>query len=77
MVHTLRQYIRHFALSDVIIMLHYMLQNRDREKGLAVCHSQTTSPLHICLTFAGTLHFMQITCNIQYFLQSIPFVAGP
>lgn len=47
------------------------------KKGLAVCYSQTTSPLHICLTFVGTLHFMQIACNYQYFLQSIPFVAGP
>ena len=72
MVHTLRQYIRLFALSDVIYA-----QYRDKEKGLAVCFSQTTSPLHICLTFAGTLHFMQIACNYQYFLQSIPFVAGP
>lgn len=74
MVHTLRQYIRHFALSDVI---NYTWQYRDKEKGLAVCYSQTTSPLHICLTFVGTLHFMQIACNYQYFLQSIPFVAGP
>lgn len=74
MVHTLRQYIRHFALSDVN---YYASQYRDKEKGLAVCFSQTTSPLHICLTFAGTLQFMQIACNYQYFLQSIPFVAGP
>lgn len=74
MVHTLRQYIRHFVLSDVN---YYASQYRDKEKGLAVFFSQTTSPLHICLTFAGTLHFMQIACNYQYFLQSIPFVAGP
>lgn len=45
MVHTLRQYIRHFALSDV----NYYAQYRDKEKGLAVCFSQTTSPLHICV----------------------------
>lgn len=45
MVHTLQQYIRHFALSDVN---YYASQYRDKEKGLAVCFSQTTSPLHIC-----------------------------
>ena len=27
---------------------HYYAQYRDKEKGLAVCFSQTTSPLHIC-----------------------------
>lgn len=45
MVHTLRQYIRHFALRDVIIMLRSI---ETKKKGLAVCCSQTTSPLHIC-----------------------------
>lgn len=73
MVHTLRQYFRHFALSDVIIM-----RSIGTKRACRLLFTDNKPFTYLfCLTFAGTLHFMQITCNIQYFLQSIPFVAGP
>lgn len=75
MVHTLRQYIRHFALSDVN---YYASQYRDKERACRLLFTDNKPFTYLfCLTFAGTLHFMQIACNYQYFLQSIPFVAGP